>query len=101
MKINKIKNYYKSIYIFFIFFSLIIFFFPTSHANSKAYNIENIEVSKPFEIKFDKNKVIDEGFFKAFEELNLNKNSSWHLCIAGGGYKQNYINESTPIKNST
>ena len=62
MKINKIKNYYKSIYIFFIFFSLIIFFFSTSNANSKAYKIENIEVSKPFEMKFDKNKVIDEGF---------------------------------------
>ena len=71
MKINKIKNYYKSIYIFFIFFSLIIFFFYTSNANSKAYKIENIEVSKPFEIKFDKNKVIDEGFYKAFEELML------------------------------
>ena len=71
MKINKIKNYYKSIYIFFIFFSLIIFFFSTINANSKAYKIENIEVSKPFEIKFDKNKVIDEGFEKAFEELIL------------------------------
>ncbi len=71
MKINKIKNYYKSIYIFFIFFSLIIFFFSTSNANSKAYKIENIEVSKPFEMKFDKNKVIDDGFYKAFEELML------------------------------
>ena len=71
MKINKIKNNYKSIYIFFIFFSLIIFFFSTSNANSKAYKIENIEVSKPFEMKFDKNKVIDEGFYKAFEELML------------------------------
>ena len=71
MKINKIKNNYKSIYIFFIFFSLIIFFFSTINANSKAYKIENIEVSKPFEMKFDKNKVIDEGFKKAFEELIL------------------------------
>ncbi len=71
MKINKIKNYHKSIYIFFIFFSLIIFFFSTINANSKAYKIENIEVSKPFEMKFDKNKVIDEGFYKAFEELML------------------------------
>ena len=71
MKINKIKNYHKSIYIFFIFFSLIIFFFSTINANSKAYKIENIEVSKPFEMKFDKNKVIDEGFKKAFEELIL------------------------------
>ena len=71
MNINKFKKYYKFIYIFFIFFSLIIFFFSTSSANSKAYKIENIEVSKPFEMKFDKNKVIDEGFYKAFEELML------------------------------
>ena len=71
MKINKIEKYYKSIYIFFTFFSLIIFFFSTVNANSKAYKIENIEVSKPFEMKFDKNKVIDEGFYKAFEELML------------------------------
>ena len=71
MKIYKIKIYYKSIYIFFVFFSLIIFFFSTSNANSKAYKIENIEVSRPFEMDFDKNKVIDEGFYKAFEQLML------------------------------
>ncbi len=71
MKINKIKNNYKTIYIFFIFLSLIIFFFSTSKANSKAYKIDNVEISKPFEIKFDKNKVIDIGFRKAFKELML------------------------------
>ena len=65
----KIKINYKTLYIFFIFLSLIIFFFSTSNANSKAYKIENVEVSKPFEIKFDKNKVIDDGFKKAFKEL--------------------------------
>jgi len=71
MKINKIKNNYKSIYIFFIFLSLIIFFFSTSNANSKAYKIDNVEISQPFEMKFDKNKVIDSGFRKAFKELML------------------------------
>ena len=34
-----------------------------------AFNINNIEISKPFEIKFDKNEVLDEGFEKAFFEL--------------------------------
>jgi len=71
MKINKIKNNYKTIYIFFIFLSLIIFFFSTSKADSKAFKIDNVEISKPFEMKFDKNKVIDVGFHKAFKELML------------------------------
>ena len=34
---------------------------------AKSFDIENIEISKPFEINFDKNKVIDEGFKKAFK----------------------------------
>ncbi len=71
MKIKKIKNNYKTIYIFFIFLSSIIFFFSTSNANSKAFEIENVEISKPFEMKFNKNKVIDAGFRKAFKELML------------------------------
>ena len=71
MKIIKIKNNYKTIYIFFIFLSLIIFFFSTDKAYSKAYKIDNVEISKPFEIQFDRNKVIDIGFRKAFRELML------------------------------
>ena len=71
MKINKIKNNYKTIYIFFIFLSLIIFFFSTSKADSKAFKIDNVEISKPFEMQFDKNKVIDVGFYKSFKELML------------------------------
>ena len=43
-----------------------------------------------------------DNIFKAFEELNLNKNSPWHLCIAGGGYKQNYISEKcSSLNNAT
>ena len=71
MKFNKIKSNYKTIYIFFIFLFSIIFFFSTSKANSKAYKIDNVEISKPFEIKFNKNKVIDDGFQKAFKELMM------------------------------
>ena len=37
----------------------------------------NIEISKPFEINFDKNEVIDKGFKEAFFELvSLIVNSS-------------------------
>jgi len=64
-----IKKHSKNLYIFFLFLSLILFFFSTDKVYAKSFNIKNIEVSKPFEINFDKNKVIDEGFIKAFSEL--------------------------------
>jgi hypothetical protein len=61
--------HFKILYIFFVPLSLIIFFFSTANVEGKAFDINNIEISKPFEINFDKNKVIDEGFKLAFKEL--------------------------------
>ena len=69
MPIRFKKKYSKILYIFFVFLSLILFFFSTDKVEGKAFDINNIEISKPFEINFDKNKVIDEGFIKAFLEL--------------------------------
>ena len=68
MKINKKKKHF-NIYIFFVFLSVVIFFFSTTKVNSKGFFIDNIEVSKPFELNFNKNRVIDKGFNKAFYEL--------------------------------
>tara|TARA_B100000963_G_scaffold358216_1_gene382341 strand:- start:427 stop:1506 length:1080 start_codon:yes stop_codon:yes gene_type:complete len=67
----------KTLYIFFITLSLTIFFFSTTKVEGKSFNIDNIEISQPFEINFQKNKVIDDGFRKAFLELiSLIVNSS-------------------------
>ena len=67
----------KILYIFFVFLSLNIFFFSTTKVESKPFDIDNIEISKPFEINFNKNTVIDEGFKKAFSKLiSLILNSS-------------------------
>ena len=63
--------YLKSLYIFFAFLSLIIFFFSTARLEAKSFEIDNIEISKPFEMGFNKNIVIDDGFKKAFSELIL------------------------------
>ena len=63
------KKHSKFLYIFFLFLSLILFFFSTDKVKAKSFNIKNIEISKPFEIDFNKNEVIDEGFFKAFFKL--------------------------------
>ena len=77
-----IKKHSKNLYIFFLCLSLILFFFSTDKVYAKSFNIKNIEVSKPFEINFDKNKVIDEGFIKAFSELiSLITVSSDHKII--------------------
>ena len=59
----------KSLYILLIILSLFLFFFSTTKVEAKSFSIENIEISKPFEIKFDKNLVIDQGFKEAFFEL--------------------------------
>ncbi len=59
----------KFLYIFFIFLSLNIFFFSTVKSEAKSFDINNIEISRPFEINFDKNEVIDEGFREGYIEL--------------------------------
>ena len=61
--------YIKRLYIFFSTLALIIFFFSTEVVKAKSFEINDIEISQPFEINFDKNKVIDSGFKKAFFEL--------------------------------
>ena len=61
--------YIKRLYIFFSILALIIFFFSTEAAKAKSFEINDIEIAQPFEINFDKNKVIDLGFKKAFFEL--------------------------------
>ncbi len=69
MKFNYLNKYLKILYIFFIFQSLFLFFFSTGKIQAKSFDIKDIEISRPFEINFDKNNVIDEGFKKAFSEL--------------------------------
>ena len=41
----------------------------TTNAESKIFKIEEIEISEPFSINFDKEKVINKAFSKAFNEL--------------------------------
>jgi len=69
--VKKKKIHLGGLYILFVSLSLLIFFFSTKNVLSKAFEIDNIEISKPFEINFNKNDVINEGFKKAFSELIL------------------------------
>ena len=62
--------FYSKIYIsIFIIFSLTYFFLSTNNAFSKNLIIENIERSKKFDDKFNRNEVINEGFNLAFKQL--------------------------------
>ncbi len=57
------------LYIFFFFLALINIFFSTEKSHAKTFSINDIEISTPFEINFNKNEIINEGFVEAFNEL--------------------------------
>ena len=59
------------LYNFFLFLALINIFFSTEKSHAKTFSINDIEISTPFEINFNKNEIIDEGFAEAFNKLIL------------------------------
>jgi len=61
----------KLLYNFFLFLALLNIFFSTEKSHSKTFSIDDVEISTPFEINFNKNEIIDEGFVEAFNELIL------------------------------
>ena len=46
-------------------------FFSTEKIFANTFTVNDIEISTPFEINFDKNQIIDDGFIKAFDQLIL------------------------------
>ena len=64
--------YQKPLYIFFLILALSLSFFSTSKANAKAFFIDDIEIQEKLENDFNKEKLINEGFKKAFNKL-MNK----------------------------
>jgi hypothetical protein len=66
--INKLLRL-QNVYIFFISFVLFIIFFSTTFLHANTFKVSDIEISSSFELNFNKNKVIDEGFTESF--LNL------------------------------
>ena len=72
--INFFKNKYKlinSIYIFFLFFLIFFIKFSTINVFANSFKIVDLEISKPYDKKFNKEKVIDTAFEEAFQELIL------------------------------
>ncbi len=61
----------KKLYIFFLFSAVLNIFFSTGISLAKTFSINDIELSTPFKINFDKDKIIEEGFIQAFDQLIL------------------------------
>ena len=71
MKFNfKLINLIR-LYIHFCFLALLNIFFSTENIHAKTFSINDIKISTPFEINFDKNKIIDKGFIQAFDQMIL------------------------------
>jgi len=69
--INKKYKFDITIYILFFLFIIIFIKFSTVSVNANTYKIVDLEISKPYDNNFNKKKVIDKAFEKAFEELIL------------------------------
>ena len=61
----------RKLYIFFLFLAVLNIFFSTGISLAKTFSINDVEISTPFKINFNKNKIIDEGFIEAFNQLML------------------------------
>ena len=66
---TKKKNFKILSFVIIYLSSLIFASLPTTSAKSKIFKINDIEISEPFDIKFNKEKVINKAFSYAFKEL--------------------------------
>ncbi|MDB2428442.1 hypothetical protein N9W25_03660, partial [Candidatus Pelagibacter bacterium] len=71
MRFNIKQFNYKTLYIHLCFLALLNIFFSTENIEAKTFYVNDIEISTPFEINFDKNKIIEEGFSQAYDRLIL------------------------------
>ncbi len=64
------KNFkLRILYIFFLFLTVLNIFFSTEFVQAKTFSINDVELSTPFKMNFNKNKIIDKGFVQAFDQL--------------------------------
>ena len=69
MQIKKKLNKLNKLYIIFFSFALFINVFFITSLNANSFKITDLEISEPFDLNFNKEKVVDKGFRKAFTEL--------------------------------
>ena len=64
---KKILGY---LYIFFLIINFNFIEFSTIKATAKTFVVSEIEVEEKYNLNFNKNKVVDRGFKKAFQDLS-------------------------------
>ena len=64
------KNISSCLYIFFIFLTFNFIEFSTKEALAKTFVVSKIEVEEKYNLNFNKLKVIDRGFKKAFQDIS-------------------------------
>ena len=69
MQIKKKLNSSNKLYIIFFSFVLFINIIFSTSLNASLFKISDLEIVEPFELNFNKEKVIEKGFIKAFNEL--------------------------------
>ena len=65
---KKLSNLNK-LYIYFFSFVLFINIISISTSSASSFKIKDLEISEPFDVNFNKEKVINKGFKEAFMEL--------------------------------
>ena len=61
-----------NIYLIILILTLFKIFFSTTFSYAESFNIENIEISKKFNMNFQKTDVLNQGFKIAYQNLILN-----------------------------
>ena len=56
---------------YFCILAFLNIFFSTDIVYAKTFSVNDVEISTPFEINFNKNEIINEGFIQAFDRLIL------------------------------
>ena len=63
------KKIYNHLYIFFLVLIIVFSEFSTNYVKAQNFVINDIEIQEKYDLNFDKIKVVDKGFKKAFEIL--------------------------------
>ena len=64
------KNISNCLYIFFIFLTFNFIEFSTKKVLAKTFVVSKIEIEEKYNLNFNKLKVIDRGFKKAFQDIS-------------------------------
>ena len=69
---NKVLSIKSTLYLIILILALLKIFFSTTFSHAESFDIKNIEISKKFNMDFQKTDVLNEGFKIAYRQLIFN-----------------------------